>query len=258
MSLFYVLLTLTAFLISLEYKPVILPALVILGFAFLILKFIYKKKLTKFLFFSSLIILVIYPFTSTYYKDDQLLKKSIQRWTKIEFDEKKNLNLIDIFDNLKKIKLGGTRDISGGRFLIWKYYFSEGIKYPIITPYFGTKGPDIITPNNQIINRPAHNIFFKYIYHVGLPSALCILLLIYLFLTKGWWLLKYNNQSTSLLSLKPFEALAVYTFIIGMISTQLVGGPIGKSPLINWYFWCLVTLFFSNFENKKKVLLIKK
>ena len=94
----------------------------------------------------------------------------------------------------------------------------------------------------------AHNIFIKYVYSVGLPAGLCILFIIFLFVTKGWKWLKYTKYHNTKLGLKPFEAAAIYAFIIGIISVEFIGGFVDRSAINSWWFWSLVILFFTNFE----------
>ena len=254
LSIFFVILTLLCFSFKLSQKPVILAALVVFGIVFLVSKFIYKKKIYKILLLLMLGFSIIYPFLKMYYQDNQLLQDSLQRWTKIEVNlENDNLTIDDVIENVRQIEFGGSRDISAKRFYLWKLYFSEGIKYPIVTPYFGNAG---IEPREENIinftktNLPAHNIFFKYMYHVGLPAGLCILLITFLFLTKGWKSLKYTKYYNTKLGLKPFEAAAIYAFIISIISIEFIGGFVDRSAINSWWFWSLVVLFFANSEIK--------
>lgn len=252
LSFFFIFLTLACFSIRLTQKPVILEILVILSIVLMVSKLIFKKKIYKILIYTLVGSLMIYPFLDTYYKDNQLAEKSLHRWTKVEVNLTNNeLTINDIIENINQIQVGGPQDISSKRFAIWKTYFYEGIKYPIVTPYFGTAGPDIILPNREPFKMPAHNIFFKYMYSIGLPAGLCVIGIIFLFITKGWKCLKYNKNISRKLRLKPFESAAIYTFIIGLISVEFVGGLVDRSAINSWWFWSLVVLFFANFEREK-------
>lgn len=253
LSFFFIFLTLLCFSIRLTQKPVILEILVILCIVFMVSKLIFKKKIYKILIYALLGCLIIYPFLDTYYKkENQLAAKSLQRWTKVEVNLKNDeLTINDVIENINQIEVGGPRDVSAKRFAIWKTYFYEGIKYPIVTPYFGTAGPDIILQNREPFKMPAHNIFFKYMYSVGLPAGLCVIGIIFLFIIKGWKCLKYNKNLSSKLRLRPFESAAIYAFIIGLISVEFVGGLVDRSAMNSWWFWSLVVLFFANFETKK-------
>lgn len=252
LSLFFVLLTLFSFSIRLTQKPVILEILVIISVVLAVSKFIYKIKFSKILLFGMLLTFMISPFFNIHYKDNQLLSKTLQRWTKIQvISDNDKLTFDDFIENVSQIEFEGARDISAKRFLIWKIYFSEAIKYPIVTPYFGDGGPYLGVENTFIYNKmKAHNIFFKYMYSVGLPAALCILFIILLFITRGWKWLKYYKYHNTKLSLKPFEAAAIYAFVIGMISVEFIGAFADRSAINSWWFWSLVVLFFSNFEIK--------
>ena len=248
LSIFFVLISLLAFISRSFQKPMMLEILVITTLILIMYKFIYKKKIIKFLFFSFLAFFLVNSSIFLVNKDLRIFEKTFERWTKIKFDE--DISKIDAIKKLGDIKVSGSKDISAGRFIIWKNYILEGIKYPIVTPYFGTKGPDIIY-KDSVINRPAHNIFAHYVYKVGLPAALCVLGLILLFIIKGWKWIKHQKYTLSSEYLKQFEAIAIYVFVIGIIATEFVGGVIDRSEIISWFFWTLVVIFFLNFEKIK-------
>jgi len=248
LSIFFVLISLLAFILRTSQKPVIFEILVITTLILIIYKFIYKKKIIKLLFFSFLAFFLVNLSISLVNKDLRIFEKAFERWTKLKFEQ--DMSKVDNLKKITDIRFGGSTDISAGRFIIWKNYIIEGIKYPIVTPYFGTKGPDIIY-EDSVINRPAHNIFLHYVYKAGLPAALCVLGLILLFIIKGWRCIKRKKYFFSLEYIKPFEAIAIYVFVIGIIAVEFVGGVIDRSEIVSWFFWTLVVTFFLNFEKIK-------
>jgi hypothetical protein len=242
-SLVVFLTSLVAFILRINNKPIILATFVAITVTAMIMFFIYKKGVFKAVFILVCFIILSSVVFSSPEIRGEFFSTVAHRFYKIEIDSgiMSSFSFYDVLALTHDVEIGGTRDVTGGRFDLWLGYLEKGLEYPIVTPYFGTKPHIYISAASQEVDFAAHNSIIQYIYHAGFPAGIALFLLAILFIIKGW---RYLKNDIKYSTLKPYQVNALYSFIVAIIAVEMVGGPIQSSVTFSWFFWLMVTIFF--------------
>lgn len=252
-SALIVFISLVAIIIRIENKPILFAAAVAIFVIFSIQSFVYKRHFSKtiVLIFLSMIGLSI-TFSSAEIRGD-LFSTFAERFYKINVsaEEMSQASVLDVIRLAEHVQVGGGQDVSGGRFDLWRGYTSEAAKYPLVTPNFGRQPSVYVSAIGREIEFPPHNSIVHYIYYAGFPAGISLLLLMVLFVKKGWSNIKTRKSGGGQYS-KIYQSIALYSFIISIICVELVGGPIHSSVVFSWYYWSVIVVFFASVESVKK------
>jgi hypothetical protein len=243
-SILIVLIALFSVIFQIFSKVTVLSTFVALFVTYLITLFVYKKGL-KISIFSILAMVIFISALFSYSKIRvNFISKFSERFYKIELSAKavEKIGFLDIIRLAQFVRITGARDISAGRFDLWIGYIKLATESPIVSSNYGTRPSIYLSATNKKMDYSSHNSIVHFIYYSGFPAGICLFLLIILFMVKGWRAMK--NRKLRLMTLMPFQISALYTFIIAIIASEMVGGPIMSSVPFAWFFWSLVTIFF--------------
>ena len=254
-SLFVVVVALMAVVLRITNKPIVLSAAVVIFILALVMLLVYKRGYGKVVMLMAVVFFVVFSATSSSQEiKGQILSTFVERFYKINIPpaDLSSAKLIDIFKLSAEIQVGGSNDVSSGRFELWSGYTASGLQYPIVTPFFGNRPSIYLSVSDREETFSAHNAIVHYIYHAGLPAAISLMLLMILFIRNGWLYLK-KTKSLITLDLRPFQAVSIYAFVVSIIAVELVGGPILSSVTFSWFFWSIVTVFFVSLRNYSSI-----
>lgn len=245
LSFIVVIIAITSVLLRVTNKPIVLAAFVSLLCVIIVMLFVYHRGGAKFAWGVAVVsLLSMLVFSAFPQIKGGIFSTFADRFYKIQVDSSRmeQASVIDLVMLARDVEIGGAKDVTAGRFDLWKGYLSAGLEYPLVTPYFGNRPSIYIEAMGREVEFSPHNSVVHYIYFVGLPAGIALTLLMVFFVAKGWNALKLVDRGVNT-GLKPFQGAAVFAFVLSVFAVEMVGGPLTSSVAFAWFFWALVTIF---------------
>jgi hypothetical protein len=151
------------------------------------------------------------------------------------------------------------KDVSAGRFGIWKFYLKESLNGYGMAPYGFGHDTWVDWGTGVEFGKGAHNILVYFAYHCGLFAAAIMIVAILYYIYSNIKLLSrikpglYGNFQRE-------ELIGIFAFTLSVIAENMIG--IGLSNVsLSWFFWFCVAVLVKrrgilkvSLENGKKPL----
>ena len=243
----------------LERKLLLIPSLILFWWLILVLANV-SYKVGSLMFFVLFVITVVWGISNNKYSRRKvvmvfivlsLATTSIYSTlpSSIKFDLMKTiaaryLKHTDFEDNSNidtAISLVGQRDLSAGRFDIWKSYITDSFNGFGLAPRGFGASSDIFVVNRYEKDKGAHNIFVLFTYHGGLLTGLSMIAMLFIYLRWGWILGK-RPPKEMLAGLDINVGRGVYIYTVALIAFNTVGLAMSE-PRLAWFFWfCVIVV----------------
>jgi hypothetical protein len=166
-----------------------------------------------------------YTLASRYLKvEDQ---QAIERYEGYEFE-------VNILEAIKE------KDLSAGRFGIWKFYLEESVKGYGMTPYGFGHDTWVDWGTGVEFGKGEHNILVFFAYHCGMIAAVIMMVAILYYLFLNMKLLSkikpglYGNFDRA-------ELIGIFAFSVSVIGASMIGMVLTNVSL-SWFLWFTVAI----------------
>lgn len=145
-----------------------------------------------------------------------------------------------VFDS-EIFEVAKRKDLSAGRFGIWKFYLKESLEGYGMSPYGFGHDTYVDWGTGAAFGKSAHNLLVYFAYQCGLITAIIMLLLIIVFIFSNMKAL--SKLETGLYGqFSREEIIAIFSFVVSVIAVNMLGVTIDCVELA-WFFWfCVVVL----------------
>jgi len=233
----FIFLIIIAIIINIRAKPVVLSWFVITFTTFL---FYFKNNIKKMKIAIISILIILSPIFIYQFMNKEQKVLFIYTFS-MRFLKLPAYSWRDVIDNFSYIQSSGGKDISAGRFELWKAYIKDVVDTPIVSDNYGHKHWTYLSALGRKIDYPAHNSIAHYSYYAGYIAGISLLLII-LYFIRGTFIYKnriiYYNTAQKY-KIKWYEFNGILSYIYAIIVNEMVGGPLSNAKF-SWFWWLLV------------------
>lgn len=246
----FIFLILLAVIINISAKPIVLGMFIVTFTTFL---FYFKNNIKRVKIGIISMFIVFSPvFIYQAMNDEQ---KTLLIYTfSIRFLKLPAYSWSDVIDNFSHLQASGGKDISAGRFELWRGYIKDVADTPIVSDNYGHKHWTYLTAIGRKIDYPAHNSIAHYTYYAGYIAGISLVLMI-LYFIRGTF--KYKNRLIYYIiakkyNLQEYEFYGILAFIYAIIGNEMVGGPLSNGKF-SWFWWLLVVFVLKVISESRSI-----
>ena len=154
------------------------------------------------------------------------------------------------------LEVAKEKDISAGRFGIWKFYLTESLKGYGMTPHGFGHETWVDWGTGAAFGKGEHNILVFFAYHCGIIAAVIMMVAMLYYLFLNMKLLSkikpglYGNFDRA-------ELIGIFAFSLSVIGASMVGMVLSNVSL-SWFFWFCVAILVKRWSILNATLVGKK